>query len=70
MTKAELLTENNYLRSALTEQKRLTEEWKNRYHTSLDIKMLEARIKLASSVGQLVEATSKAVTFIVGKEVM
>lgn len=35
-----------------------------------DISMIEARTKLASQVGQLVEAVSKAVVFLVGKEAL
>lgn len=33
-----------------------------------DLSMVEARIKLLSQLGQLVEATSKAVVWAVGKE--
>lgn len=36
----------------------------------LDTSMMKERIQLCSSLGQLIEATSKAVMFIVGKEVV
>lgn len=70
LTKAELIAENNRLFNLYQEQRKLTDEWQKKYNSRLDIQMLETRVKLASSVGQLVEATSKAVMFIVGKEVM
>lgn len=70
MTKAELTAENIYLKSALIRQENLTKEWQKKATERLDLQMLEARIKLASNVGQMVEAVSKAITYIVGKEVM
>lgn len=70
ITKAELIEQNNNLRSALQEQRKLTIHWETKAKERLDVQMLEARMKLANSLGQMIEATSKAVQFIVGKEVM
>lgn len=43
---------------------------KAKLQARLDDRQLEQRNKLASSLGQMIEATSKAISFIVGKEVM
>ena len=70
MTKSELIKENQRLLNLYNIQLDLTNEWKNKATNRLDTQMMDARIKLASQVGQLVEAVSKAVTMIVGKDVM
>lgn len=44
--------------------------WQKKAQERLDTQMLDARIKLASNLGQLVEAVSKAVTYVIGKEVL
>lgn len=38
--------------------------------TRLDQSMLKERIALSNSLGQMIEATSKAIMFVVGKEQM
>jgi hypothetical protein len=70
MTKAQLIAENAYLRTALNNQSEQTKVWKKKYDERLNTQMLDARIKLANSLGQMIEATSKAVVFVIGKEVM
>ena len=70
LTKSQLLIANNHLQNRLEEQKKLTQHWETKAKERLDMQMLDARIKLANSLGQMIEATSKAIQFIVGKEVI
>lgn len=43
-------------------------ELEQRLQARLDTSMLDQRIRLANSLGQMIEATSKAVMYIVAKE--
>lgn len=40
------------------------------YQVKNDLDMMRERVKLASSLGQLVEAVSKAVVFVISKEAL
>jgi len=46
------------------------QELKQKLQARLDDRQLEQRNKLASSLGHMIEATSKAVMYIIGKEVV
>jgi hypothetical protein len=70
ITKAQLIEDNRDLRKLLEASHKQTELWRTKAEQRLDTQMLDARIKLASQLGQMIEATSKAIAYIVGKEVM
>lgn len=46
------------------------DKWKRSAETRVDTQMMAERIKLANSLGQLIEATTRAVNFVIGKECM
>lgn len=62
---AELITQQ---RNLIHEYRRENESLKEKINTRLDTTMMQQRIQLASNLGQMIEATSKAVMFIIAKE--
>lgn len=76
-TMVQLKKENAFLNQRLGGLFQEIQERDNRIHAlekqlqlRVDTAMLDARNKLAYSLGQMTEAISKAITVIVGKEVM
>lgn len=55
-------------RKIITELQDENRELRNKLQARLDTSMLDQRIRLANSLGQMIEATSKAVMYIVAKE--
>lgn len=70
-----LKRENNDLRVTMNSQREAISHWQSKASVAerasqhrVDQTMLKERIDLARAIGQLVEATSKAVMFVVAKE--
>lgn len=70
MTKAQLLTDNQMVRAALTRVQAENIQLKTKLTERLDLSMIEARTKLVSQLGQMMEAFTRAIGYIIAKETL